>query len=351
MTLNEIGFDHWFERQLGLPAMEGCEPARVTAVDRGSCVVRTGAGEVAAELCGKLAFHTDDAADLPCVGDWVAVRLHSGGTAAMLHHVLPRRSFLRRRSPGADRGHQMLAANVDTALLAQSCHYDFNPARLKRGLVMAADGGVEPVVLLTKTDLAGPEELERLRRIVAGLTDARVLTLSCRTGEGLAGLTQALRPGRTYCLIGSSGVGKTTLLNRLLGHDSHETAAVSATGEGRHTTTRRQLTALAGGALVIDTPGIRELGLAGADEGLNSEFEEMALLGCRCRFTDCRHEREPGCAVLAAVERGDLSKERYASYLKLRRESEFHDLSQADRRLKDKRFGKLVKSAKKASRG
>lgn len=350
MTLHDIGFDHWFEEQARSLDMEGCEPARVSAVDRGSLLVLTGAGEIPAELSGRLGFLADSPDDLPCTGDWVAVRLHNGGTQAIVHQLLPRRSFLRRRAAGSGHGLQMLAANVDGALLVQSCHYDFNPARLERYLVMALDGGVEPVVLLTKTDLVAPEELERMRLALASVTTARLLTLSCRTGEGLEPLRRALEPGRTYCLLGSSGVGKSTLVNLLEGRGLLDTGVVSATGEGRHTTTRRQLVRLANGALVIDTPGMRELGLAGADEGLGAEFADIARLAAGCRFADCRHEGEPGCAVRAAVERGELAGERWSSFRKLRKESEFHDLSALDRKQRDKAFGKLVKSVKKTMR-
>ncbi len=347
MTLHDFGFDTWVEEQAGGLEAEGLEPARVSAVDRGALRVITGRGEIPAEPSGRLCFSTEDPADLPCVGDWVAAQTHNEGTQAIVHRVLGRRGLLRRRAPGTEHGFQMLAANVDAAFLVQSCHYDFNPARLERYLVMAADGGVEPVVLLTKADLAAPEELERMLRAVAGVTSARILALSVHTGEGLDRLGQMLRPGRTYCLLGSSGVGKTTLLNRLLGAEFLGTGEVSATGEGRHTTTRRQLVRLPGGALFIDTPGMRELGLAGAGDGLEAEFAEIALLAGQCRFADCRHEGEPGCAVGAALSRGELAEERLASYRKLKRESEFHGLSLVDRRRRDKAFGKMVKSIKK----
>lgn len=350
MTLHDYGFDTWVEAHArGLEA-EGLEAARVSAVERGLLLLATERGEIPAELSGRLSFSADSPADLPCVGDWVAARLHNDATEAVVHRVLPRKSLLRRRMPGSVHGVQPLAANVDTAFLIQSCHYDFNPTRLERYLVMAADGGVEPVVLLTKADLAAPEDLERMFQAVAAVTGARVLALSTLTGQGLEALRQALEPGRTCCLLGSSGVGKTTLLNRLLGAERFGTGGVSATGEGRHTTTRRQLVATPGGALVIDTPGMRELGLAGADDGLEAEFGEIARLAGRCRFADCRHEGEPGCAVQAALKSGELAGERLASYRKLRKESEFHGLSLVDKRRRDKAFGKMVKSVKESLR-
>ncbi|NTV46896.1 MAG: ribosome small subunit-dependent GTPase A, partial [Chlorobiales bacterium] len=241
---------------------------------------------------------------------------------------------------------QMIGANIDTAFIIQSCHFDFNPRRLDRYLVMAADGHVEPVVILTKTDLISPEELDQKIAVINSATSAKVIALSNITGAGFDEFQQRLSPGKTYCLLGSSGVGKTTLLNRLIGQDSFSTKAVSHTGEGTHTTTRRQLILLGNGAMLIDTPGMRELGLVGSD-GVNMGFEQIAALSENCRYANCSHEREPGCAVREAVENGDLSEERYASYLKLKKESEYHEMSYLEKRKKDKAFGKFIKSAKK----
>jgi ribosome biogenesis GTPase len=347
LDLSALGFDPWFADEAPEPWPEGCEFARVTAVDRGSFLVRNASGEVPAELAGRLAFHVEDPADLPCAGDWVAASYHNAGEAAIIHQVLPRRTFLRRRAPGRGGGSQMIAANVDLAFLVQSCHFDFNPNRLERYLVMAAEGGVAPVVLLTKTDLVAPEELSDKRAALGAATSARIIPLSSRTGAGLEELRECLAPGRTCCLLGSSGVGKTTLINRLLGREAFETRAVSATGEGVHATTRRHLVVLPQGALLMDTPGMRELGLAGAGEGLSSGLDRVAELAAGCRYPDCRHETEPGCAVRAAVDRGELDPERYENFLKLRKESEFHGLSALDKRRKDKAFGRFLKTVKK----
>lgn len=347
MNIRQLGFDQWFEEHASGLDLQGCALARVTAVDRGACRITDGDREIPAELSGKLAFQLDSPADLPCVGDWVAARHYNDDTAAIIHHVLPRKTLLRRRTPGASREQQPIAANVDTAFIVQSCHFDFNPNRLERYLVMALDGQVEPVVLLTKTDLVSPEELAGRLAAVSAVTQARLLALSTVTGLGLAALRQLLAPGRTYCLLGSSGVGKTTLLNRLLGQDAFETQAVSGTGEGTHTTTRRQLLVLEQGALLVDTPGMRELGMLGAGAGIEAEFEAVAALSAHCRYADCSHRGEPGCAVQAALEQGALSKERYANYLKLKKESEYHELSALDKRRKDKAFGRHVKAVKK----
>ncbi|MCM0755437.1 ribosome small subunit-dependent GTPase A [Desulfovibrio aminophilus] len=347
MQLHDFGFDQWFEAHAAEYGMEGCGFARVTAVDRGSCLVRNASREIPAELSGRLAYDTESPADLPCVGDWVTARLYNDGTAAIIQRVFPRRTFLRRRSPGTIDGVQMIAANIDTAFIVQSCRVDFNPARLERYLVMAADGGVEPVIVLTKADLAAPEELEHILATVQALTPTRAIALSNVTGLGFDTLRQTLVPGRTCCLLGSSGVGKTTLINRLLGLEAFVTQAVSGTGEGVHTTTRRQLVVLGQGAMLVDTPGMRELGMTDAVDGIDAGFGEIAALAAQCRYADCTHEHEPGCAVRAAVRAGELAQDRYASYLKLRKESEFAALSTLGRRRKEKAFGKFIQSFKK----
>lgn len=351
MTLADLGFSPWFAAHAAGLGLEDCGLARVSAVDRGSYLIRNAAGEVPAELSGRLLHQVDSPVDLPCVGDWVTAHYYNDDSAALIHQVLPRRTFLRRRSSGDSIDYQLIAANIDTAFVVQSCQVDFNPKRLDRYLVMAADGQVDPVVLLTKTDLISPEELAEKMALVDSITRARVIALSTLTGTGLDELRQTLTLGRTYCLLGSSGVGKTTLINRLLGQDLLATRTVSGTGEGTHTTTRRQLIVLDQGAMLIDTPGMRELGLLGASQGLSTGFDQIVALADACRYANCRHEHEAGCAVRAAIERGELSADRFASYLKLKKESDFAEMSYLDRRKKDKAFGKFIKSVKKGMKG
>ncbi|HLP97262.1 MAG TPA: ribosome small subunit-dependent GTPase A [Sideroxyarcus sp.] len=329
----------------------GQQLARVTAVDRGRYVVRSEHGEVPAELTGKFLHAAVSSVDMPCVGDWVCVEYHDAASHASIHDVAPRRSFLRRKSPGKNIDYQMIAANIDVAFIVQSCHFDFNVRRLERYLVMVNEGQIEPVLLLTKTDLVGEAELQRMIGDIraAGIT-ARIIALSNVTGEGVAQVKQLMLPGQTYCLLGSSGVGKTTLINQLLGHAELQTGIVSHTGEGRHTTTRRHLVALDNGALLIDMPGMRELGVMSAGEGLDGSFTDIAALATQCRFADCSHNNEPGCAIRKAIASGELDAEHYQSYLKLKAESEFNEMSYADKRKKDKAFGKMVKSVLKGRR-
>ena len=346
--LSDIGFDQWFQAHVSDLRQEGRDIARISAVDRGSYLVRNETKEVPAELPGKFYFQVASSIDLPCVGDWVTVQYHSNDTAAIIHEVFPRKTFLRRKSAGEKVDFQMIAANIDVAFIVQSCHFDFNVRRMDRYLVMAADGGVEPIVVLTKTDLITPEELEqKLAAIRSSTIAARVLALSNITGIGFDEFQQVLVSERTYCLLGSSGVGKTTLINRLIGQDTFNTKVVSGTGEGTHTTARRQLIILNQGSMLIDTPGMREIGLLGISNGVKQGFEDIIELSVKCLYANCSHTQEPNCAVLTAVKNGELSEERYYSYMKLKKESEYHEMSYVDKRKKDREFGRFIKSVKK----
>jgi len=348
VELTALGFDNWFEEHAANFLQPGHCIARVTAVERGAFLVRTQDTEIHAELAGKLRFAIQSAIDLPCVGDWVCVQRQSSGAPAIIHEVLPRKTFLRRKCPGKSVDFQMIAANIDIAFIVQGCQYDFNIPRLDRYLVMANDGHIEPQIVLSKTDLISKEELAQLiDEIKSSGIAAHILPLSNTTGFGLDEFRDLLAPGKTYCLLGSSGVGKTTLINRLVGREAFETKALSGTGEGVHTTARRHLLVLDCGAMLVDTPGMRELGLLGTSNGMDTTFKDMGDYSTQCRFPDCTHTQEPGCAVLRAVKNGELSDDRYQSYLKLKKEAEYHSLSYAEKRKRDKAFGRFVKSAMK----
>lgn len=333
-----------------------CDPgesiARVVAVDRDQYLVRSGHHDIPARLTGRAFHHSESSADLPCTGDWVRVQHHDGGAHASILEVLPRQSFLRRRRPGDGAGFQMIAANIDVAFIVQSCHFDFNVRRLERYLVMAHEGHIEPVLVLTKTDLVSAGELEQLvAQIRAAGIHARLIALSNVSGAGVEQIRELIGPGRTCCLLGSSGVGKTTLVNRLTGLPTLATGAVSHTGEGRHTTTRRQLVELEHGGFLIDMPGMRELGVLGMSEGIDHRFADVRAHARHCRFANCTHTGEPGCAVRHAIEQGELDPEHLRHYGKLKRESEFHEMTHHEKRRKDRAFGKLVRSVIKDKKG
>jgi len=347
MQLADLGFDNWFEEKRAGLALPDSTIARVTRVDRDRYLVRNEHSEVQAEPTGKLLFSADSSQDLPCVGDWVLVQYHNDGTLAIIHNLLPRRTFLRRKSAGAKVEYQMIASNIDVAFVMQSCDLNFNLRRMERYLVMVNEGHVEPVILLSKSDLVSAEELEkRISEIRDAQINARIIAFSNKTETGLEIVRQGLQHGKTYCLLGSSGVGKTTLLNHLLGCQAFETSPVrEKDSRGRHTTARRQMTVLDSGALLVDTPGMRELGLMGVGASIDDSFSDIHELSKHCRFNDCTHSVEVGCAILAAVQSGSLGEARYQSYMKLIKESQFHEMTYVERRKKDKQFGRMIKTA------
>jgi ribosome biogenesis GTPase / thiamine phosphate phosphatase len=344
--LTDLGWSDWFAQRAACAPSEHI--ARVAAVDRDQWLLVDQTGHVRARLAGSYRHRHPLAHEQPCVGDWVCLERQPGDDFAVVHSIIERRTSLRRKSAGGSLDQQMIAANVDQVVIVQSCHVDFNLARLERYLVMVMDGGAAPWILLTKTDLVAPEVLAaQLAEIDAIALMAPVSTLSNLTREGLDDFERLLVPGTTYCFVGSSGVGKSSLINHLTGNASLETGSVSATGEGRHTTVRRELIRLSDGALVIDNPGMREFGILGAEEGLGSSYAEVTALASACRYRDCTHTNEPGCAVIEAVNAGTIAREHIENYLKLRAESDFYQLSQAERRKKDRDFGRFIKSVKK----
>ena len=320
MKLSDLGWDASFAHAFEPYNEEGLVPARVAVQHRGAYVLLAEQGELRAELTGRLT-HEAEPGELPAVGDWVTARVRDEASAS-IHAVLPRRTAFSRKAtsgPSDRTEEQILAANVDTVFLVSALGPELNPRRLERYLATAWESGAEPVIVLTKLDLHADAAaaLTAVEGIAFGVP---VHAVSGVTGEGTEALSPYLRAGRTVALLGSSGVGKSTLVNRLCGRDVLATRDVRADGRGRHTTTHRELVGLPGGGLLLDTPGMRELQLWDASDGLEGAFADVASLAAACRFTDCAHETEPGCAVRAALADGSLAPERFESWRKLERE-------------------------------
>ncbi|MBK6403562.1 MAG: ribosome small subunit-dependent GTPase A [Holophagales bacterium] len=322
MPLTRFGWDPDFEALFENHAREGLVPGRVLTATREIYRLATPHGELAGELSGRLRFASDTPADLPAVGDWVAARAYPGDDLAVVDAVLPRRTALVRRAAGRRDEAQLLAANVDLLLVAAPLGGDLRARRIERFLALAREAGVPPAVVLTKADLvADPEATLAAAREIAG--GAPVVAVSAVTGHGLENLSALLVPRATAALLGPSGAGKSTLVNALLGEERQATREIrDADRRGRHATTHRELFALPSGALLVDTPGLRELALWDAADGIAATFDEVSALAPSCRFRDCRHEAEPGCAVREAAGAGGLDAGRIAAWEKLRREEE-----------------------------
>ena len=324
MTLSSLGWDDFFANHFRPHATGSLVPARVALEHKHAYELYSALGELTAVCTGKL-LHTADAREaLPAVGDWVAVCPRPGEAHADIHAVLPRKTKFSRRAAGDAGGEQILAANVDTVFLVTGLDANYNLRRIERYLAVAWESGAQPVVVLNKADLHDdPAAVQAEVESVA--IGAPVLTLSAASGYGLDELAPWLAPGSTVALLGSSGVGKSTLINRLLGTAHQPTSATSAERDlGRHTTTRRELLVTPGGALVIDTPGMRELQFWDIAAGtLDETFADIAALAARCRFGDCTHRAEPGCAIQAALADGALDLRRWQSFQKLQREQAY----------------------------
>jgi ribosome biogenesis GTPase len=324
-------------------AEAGLWPARVVAQHRGLWLVVGANGEAFTSPTGRLR-HRADEGDLPSVGDWVGCLSSSHDGDARMDLVLARRSMFRRKAAGSRLAAQVVAANVDTIFVATPFNGDLNERRLERYVAMSRESGAEPAVLLTKADLADADTRDSTARLETELR-VRVVAISSRTGVGLDLVSPWFSAGKTLALVGSSGVGKSTLLNRLAGQELMVTREIREDdGRGRHTTTHRELFLLANGALVLDTPGMREFGLWEAEDGVEDTFAEIAEIAVGCRFADCSHKFEPGCAVQAAVARGRLDQARLKAYGRLTRELADQP-KPAARREKDRQFGRAVRHA------
>lgn len=347
--LKSIGYSDWFKNRVDEEKIAVHGVARIVSVHKDSYTVTKGGQEIFAELSGNLLYSTEAASDLPTTGDWVYADSYDDDSHAIIYGVFPRKTLLKRKTAGKLVDFQLIAANIDVAFIIQSLNDNFNLRRLERYLVMVNESGIEPVILLSKCDLIANEEVNEIKqKVLAIAPQTTVMEFSNLNRKNIDSIISLLKCESSYCLLGSSGVGKTTLLNSIIGNEKFETQPVSKIqSKGRHTTTSRQLVRLESGAMIIDTPGMRELGSMSVDDGLDETFSEILELSQTCKFANCSHTNEKGCSILAAINAGDLSEQRYQNYLKMKKESEFNQMSYLEKRKKDKSFGKLIKSTMK----
>lgn len=352
MNLAELGWNAAFEQRFAEFANGGLSASRVVREDRQLYTVVCEEGTLAAEVSGKMRHEAGSRSDFPAVGDWVAIQPRADEGKATIHAVLPRKSAFIRKEAGSRTEGQVLAANVDTVFLVVGLDHDFNPRRVERYLTVAWDSGANPVVVLNKADVC-PDIAACVEAVEGVAMGVPVHVVSAATREGLDALETYVAAGQTVAFLGSSGVGKSSLINCLLGEDRLEVRAVREDdSRGRHTTTHRELIVLPNGGVVIDTPGMRELQLWTDDGSVERTFEDIETLARECRFRDCRHEAEPGCAVQQGIADGDLDPARFGSYRKLQRELRHIEARKDDKarlteRTSDKQFGKMVKQMKK----
>jgi ribosome biogenesis GTPase len=323
LNLEDFGWDHFFKKYFADYADQSLIPARVSFHSRGIYRLVSSGGELWADIGGSLRYNAPGSGDLPVCGDWVLADDPVEADRTIIRFLLPRRTFFSRKQAGTTIGRQIIAANIDTVCLVSGLDSDFNPRRIERYLAIAWESGARPVIILNKADIC-PESDARIPEVMSLAPGVPVHTVSAKEGNGVTGILDYAGRGRTIAFLGSSGAGKSSIVNRLLGRSAQEVREIdSDTGRGVHTTTARQLFLLPSGGLIMDTPGMREIQIWSVNEGLDATFEDIKFLGQGCRYRDCSHQTEPGCKVRDAIDRGALDEGRLVNYLKLCREANY----------------------------
>lgn len=348
MTLEDLGYNKKLEEYSKEQKLDDFEIGRVIAEHKERYIVKTIKAELEAEITGKLRFSAISREDFPAVGDWVALTTYDSDSA-IIHKILPRFSTIKRQAVGQFGEIQIIATNIDYAFLIQAADRDFNINRLERYLTICYSSKVSPIILLNKTDLVDEQKInEILESIKIRIKDVPIITMSNETQIGYEKIKKLLKKGKTYCMLGSSGVGKSTLLNNLSGRNIMKTDLISkSTSKGRHITSHRELIVLENAGILVDNPGMREVGIADSEDGLETTFDKIIGLSQTCKFKNCTHTNESGCSVLESVEKGEIEKNTYENYLRLEREKAHFESTVEERRTKDKEFGKMIKNYKK----
>lgn len=345
MKLEDLGYNEDLEKHRIDNDLVGFETGRVIAEHKERYIVKTTTGEFDAEITGNMRFTAKGREDFPAVGDWVALTTYEPDFA-IIHKIFPRFSVIKRQAVGQFGEIQIIATNIDYAFLVQAVDRDFNINRLERYLTLCNSANVSPIIVLSKIDLIAEQELSGvLESIKNRIKNIPVIPVSNESQDGYDKIKATLEKGKTYCMLGSSGVGKSTLLNNLSGKSHMRTDAISqSTNRGRHVTSHRELIVLENGGILIDNPGMREVGIADSSNGLDLTFDTIVSLSQHCKFKDCTHTTETGCAVLEAIESGEIDNASYENYLRMEREKAHFESTLAERRRKDKEFGKIMKN-------
>jgi len=345
MTLTELGFTDSIKEYIETNKLTDLSIGRVTQEHRERYVVSTGDKEYDAEITGNMRFTASSRADFPAVGDWVAMAVYDSDMA-IIHHILPRKSILERQAPGKVGETQIISANIDVAFIMQSLSNNFNINRLERYLAICYSSDIEPVLVISKIDLSTEQELnEALNKLETRDKKITCILLSNITRQGLDQILSYIQKGKTYCVVGSSGVGKSTLINNLLNRDVLKTGQIShSTNKGRHVTEHRELFVLENGGIIIDTPGMKQLGITENLKGIEDTFQDISDLAIKCRFPGCKHINEAGCAVIEALDSKIIDVDSYNNFLRLLKEQERFQTTVSERRKRDKMFGKIIKN-------